>query len=405
MPRGPPGPAERGRARSLQKDATLTSTEKVYIVGVGEDGLAGLSDRARRLVEAAELLIGEANTLALVPPSGQERLRVGLNLDEIIRRIESRPQSRAVVLTVGDPLFYGVARYLCDRLGKDRFEVVPHVSSMQMAFARVKESWEEAFLTNLASHGIQQVLERIRGAEKVGLFTSDESPPAAVARLCSWTGASTISRPMSARTSARPTSGSRRANWPRWPATSSRPLNVMILVRKPNIPDRPREPIGRRLFGNPDDAVPAIEAQAGPAHAGRDCGRWRWRSWTWARRAYVWDIGAGSGSVAIEAAQIAAGGKVYAIEMDAEDHQLIVENARRFEREESGAGAGPRPGGLGALARPGRHFHRRQRAADQPAGRRGLRAAAARRPAGGDHGQHRQRGRGRTSFCRPVRPT
>ncbi len=45
----------------------------------------------------------------------------------------------------------------------------------------------------------------------------------------------------------------------------------------------------------------------------------------------VWDIGAGSGSVAIEAAQIASRGTVYAIETDAEDHQLIVENARRFE--------------------------------------------------------------------------
>ena len=56
------------------------------------------------------------------------------------------------MLASGDPLFYGVARYLCDKLGKDRFEVVPHVSSMQLAFARVKESWEDAYLTNLASH-------------------------------------------------------------------------------------------------------------------------------------------------------------------------------------------------------------------------------------------------------------
>jgi precorrin-6Y C5,15-methyltransferase (decarboxylating) len=45
----------------------------------------------------------------------------------------------------------------------------------------------------------------------------------------------------------------------------------------------------------------------------------------------VWDIGAGSGSVAIEAAQIASGGSVYAIEMDAEDHQLIIANAERFD--------------------------------------------------------------------------
>ena len=81
-----------------------------------------------------------------------------------------------MVLAIGDPLFYGVARYLCDKLGKDRFEVVPHVSSMQLAFARVKESWEEAFLTNLATHGLENVLDQVRGAEKVGLFTSEDSP-------------------------------------------------------------------------------------------------------------------------------------------------------------------------------------------------------------------------------------
>ena len=55
-----------------------------------------------------------------------------------------------MLVSSGDPLFYGVARYLCDRLGKDLFEVVPHVSSMQLAFARVKESWEDATLINLA---------------------------------------------------------------------------------------------------------------------------------------------------------------------------------------------------------------------------------------------------------------
>ena len=44
------------------------------------------------------------------------------------------------IVASGDPLFYGVARYLCDRLGKERFEVLPHVSSMQLAFARVKET-------------------------------------------------------------------------------------------------------------------------------------------------------------------------------------------------------------------------------------------------------------------------
>src|SRR5207248_10989074 len=91
-------------------------------------------------------------------------------------------RKRVVLVASGDPLFYGVARYLCDRLGKDRFEVLPHVSSMQLAFASIKESWEEAYLTNLATHPLDSVLDRIRTAETVGLFTSEQEGPPEVAR-------------------------------------------------------------------------------------------------------------------------------------------------------------------------------------------------------------------------------
>ena len=87
--------------------------------------------------------------------------------------------------------------------------------------------------------------------------------------------------------------------------------------------------IGRRLFGNHDELFLQSKPQRGlltPAEvrvmalAEMDIGP----------ASVVWDVGAGSGSVAIEAAQIAHAGSVYAIEMEAEDHQLIVENAKRF---------------------------------------------------------------------------
>jgi len=306
----------------------LNQTHKVHIVGIGEDGLAGLTTAARMLVEEADILLGEPHALALVPGEAQVRVALGTSLDEAIQHIQGAPGKRIAVLAMGDPLFYGVARYLCDKVGKDRFEVVPHVSAMQTAFARVKESWEEAFLTNLATHGVESVLEQIRSAEKVGLFTSEESPPAAVARalvdqhidyftayVCENLGA--------------PDERVTQGELAEIAAQDFAPLNVMILVRKPHVPDRPSEAIGRRLFGNPDEmflqskpkrglltpaelrAIAIAELDLGPASV-------------------VWDIGAGSGSVAVEAAQIAAQGSILAIEMDPEDHQLIIENAKRF---------------------------------------------------------------------------
>ncbi|HMF11404.1 MAG TPA: precorrin-6y C5,15-methyltransferase (decarboxylating) subunit CbiE, partial [Gemmataceae bacterium] len=160
-----------------------SSEAKIQVIGIGSDGLAGLTSRARELIVNAELVLGSDQTLELVPEVRAERLSMGSDLPEVVRTLEANlGRKRMVVVASGDPLFYGVARYLCDRLGKDHFEVLPHVSSMQLAFARVKESWEEAYLTNLATHPLESVLDRIRVAEIVGLFTSEQESPQRIAR-------------------------------------------------------------------------------------------------------------------------------------------------------------------------------------------------------------------------------
>ncbi len=328
----------------------MATKERIHIVGIGENGLDGLTAAARELVEGAELLIGENHTLELVPESHAERLLVGTSLDEAVERIEASPDMKIVVLASGDPLFYGVARYLCDRLGKQRFEVVPHVSSMQLAFARVKESWEEAFLSNLATHGLEGVLEQIRTAEKVGLFTSEASPPSAVARMLLEAGIDYFTGYICENLSS-PDERVTRGELSELAEQEFAPLNVMILVRKPNAPDRPAELIGQRLFGNPDDAfhqarpkrelVTPAEIRA-IALAEMDLGP----------ASVVWDIGAGCGSVSIEAAQIARDGKVYAVEQDLEDHQLIIDNAKRFGVTNLIPVLGRAPGALKDLPQP-----------------------------------------------------
>jgi precorrin-6Y C5,15-methyltransferase (decarboxylating) len=302
--------------------------DKVHIVGIGDDGLDGVTSAARTLIEQAELLVGADHTLRLVPSSSAERLVAGGNLDAIVERIAAAGSRRVVVLVSGDPLFYGLARYLCEKLGKDRFVVVPHVSSMQLAFARVKESWEEAYLSNLANRPLEQVIEQIRVAERVGLFTSEDCPPSKVAQalldrridyfwgyVCENLGS--------------PDERVTRGSLKELATQDFAPLNVMILVRKPDMPDRPSDEIGRRLFGNPDEVFLQSKPKQGLLTTSEV------RSIALAQMdlrtmSTVWDIGAGSGSVAIEAAQIASGGKTYAIEMDQEDHTLILDNAARF---------------------------------------------------------------------------
>ncbi|MCS7238346.1 MAG: precorrin-6y C5,15-methyltransferase (decarboxylating) subunit CbiE [Thermoguttaceae bacterium] len=302
--------------------------DKVYIVGIGEDGLEGLTERARRLVTEADILIGENHTLGLIPPGEAERVVMGPDPETAVRKIQTSPGKRIVVLAVGDPLFYGTAQYLFDRLGEDRFEVIPHVSTMQLAFARIKESWEDAYLTNLAGPDIGPVIERIRVAEKVGLFTSEEWPPSAVAKALLDSGIDYFGVYVCENLGS-PNERVTRGELADIIGQAFSPLNVMILVRKPFAPDRPAERIGRRLFGNPDEAFLQSKPKRGlltPAEiraivlAELDL----------APASVVWDVGAGSGSVAVEAAQIAREGTVYAIEMDPEDHSLIIKNAERF---------------------------------------------------------------------------
>lgn len=303
-------------------------SSKIHVIGIGDDGLEAMPAGVRQTIADAEVLLGTDRTLALVPKSKAARHTISGDLNQLVATIEKAGDKRVVLLIYGDPMFYGLARYVSDRLGRDRFVVVPHVSSMQLAFARVMESWEEAYLTDLAKHPLDAVLEKIRTAQKVGLFTTDHCNPADVARalldrridyftayVCENLGAR----------DERVTRGTlKEIADQRFDA-----LNVMILIRDPDAPDRPREAVGRRLFGNPDDAFIQSQPKQGlltPAEvraialAQMDI----------APSSIVWDIGAGSGSVSVEAAQMAHDGQVFAIEMDAEDHGLIQQNADRF---------------------------------------------------------------------------
>ena len=300
----------------------------VSIIGIGDDGLDAVPESTRTLIMEAELLAGNPRSLALVPETSAKRITLESEIESIVQQIESSGAAKVAVLVTGDPLFYGLARFLCERLGHDRCEIVPHVSSMQLAFARVKESWDEAYLTNLANHSLDTVVERIRTAEKVGLFTTEEYSPSEVCKALQARNIDYFTVYVCENLGARNecvTQGS----VDEIVEHSFDSLNVMVLIRDTEAPDRPRTPYGKSLFGNPDEVfvqstpkyglLTSAEVRAmAIAQMGLD---------TWN---VVWDVGAGCGSVSVEVAQLVPSGRVYAIEQDAEDSQLIHENAARF---------------------------------------------------------------------------
>ena len=302
---------------------------KIPIIGVGPDGLAGLATRSRDLLLAAEVVYGSESALRLLPELTGERVRIGADLPDIVERIKAGLDAkRQAVAATGDPLFYGTARYLCEKVGPDAFEVVPHVSSMQLAFARVKESWEEAYLTDLSTRTLDGVLDKVRVAETVGLFTSDTYPPNRVARELLARGIDYF------RAYVCENLGGKDERITQGELSELQdlrfdPLNVMILRRKPNVPDRQRAGDKLSRFGNPDDVFAQTRPKTGLITQAEV------RAVALARLDLrpgdvAWDVGAGSGSVAIEMANLLSPGVVYAIEQDTADYHLIVANAEKF---------------------------------------------------------------------------
>jgi len=306
----------------------LGNNEPICIVGIGDDGTEGLTSSTLAIIKQADLIVGPSRLTDGFASEVGEVWDVGTDYEALAVRLADSAELQVVILTAGDPLFYGTARFLCDRIGKSRIRVIPNVSTMQLAFARVKENWDEAYLTDLANQTIEHVVQKIRTAERVGLFTTSKITPQTLAVALLEAGIDYFTAYVCENLGSpdeRVTTGTLKEI-----STSSfDSLNVVILLRHPTAPDRPTEMIGKRIFGNPDEMFLQTKPKRGLltpseirclALAELNLGP----------TSIVWDVGAGSGSVAIEAAQLSPGGKIYAIEMDVDDFGLISQNAERF---------------------------------------------------------------------------
>ena len=328
------------------------SGAKVVIVGVGDDGPAGLTEAARRTIAEADVVLGAESSLRAIGTTSARAIPLDPEMTAALRQVREAIETaeRPVLLTYGDPLFYGVARYLTDRLGKDRFEILPHVSSMQLAFARVKESWEDAYLGSLAGRPLESVIDRVRTAEKVGLFSSDDCPPSRLAQALLDAGIDYF-RAYVCENLGQPDERVTSVDLHDLAGLEFDPLHVLVLVRKPDRPDRASRPVGHRLFGNADDAFAQSRPKRGLITQAEV------RSIALAQldvrpESVVWDVGAGSGSLAIEAAQLARHGTVYAIEPDPDDLALLRANAEDFGVPNVRPVAGKAPECLAELPEP-----------------------------------------------------
>jgi hypothetical protein len=112
-------------------------TPWLAVIGIGEDGLGGISGAARALVETAEILVGGARHLAMVPPGAAERLEWQRPIADTVPLIAARRGKRVAVLASGDPLWYGAGIMLARTFPREEMTILPHPGAFSLAAARL----------------------------------------------------------------------------------------------------------------------------------------------------------------------------------------------------------------------------------------------------------------------------
>jgi precorrin-6Y C5,15-methyltransferase (decarboxylating) len=272
---------------------------------------------------AADVLVAGKKLLDRLGGFGAEKLPVTAPLSALFKRMEDlRSQGkRIMVLAGGDPLFFGIGSALAAHFGPEALLVTPGVSTMQAAAARLALPWDN--LAAVSLHGRDDFLplaHAVFAGAPVGLFTDPDNTPARAAAFLKERGASRY-RAVVFEKLGGPDEKITRLSLEEASAASFASPNLVFFLPDPALP-APR-PL---VFGQTDDAY---------AHEKGLISKWPVRAAILAALAVrpedtVWDLGSGSGSIALEACLLARRGQVLAVERDPLRAAMIRENRTRF---------------------------------------------------------------------------
>ncbi|MDT5025907.1 MAG: precorrin-6B C5,15-methyltransferase / cobalt-precorrin-6B C5,C15-methyltransferase [Micromonosporaceae bacterium] len=319
----------------------------VTVVGIGADGWAGLSDPARDYIRRAEVILGGARHLDLVPGASGERIAWPSPLLAALPGLLDAHADRAVcVLASGDPLFFGIGAALIRLLGPERVQVVPHQSSVSLACARLGWSWEDIEVVSLVGRPVDHLHRVVQPNQRLIVLSADGHTPATVAKLLthrgygpSWlTVLEQLGGPAERAVTARADS---------WTHATTDALNVIGVECQPD-----EATSGLSLVpGLPDEAF---------ANDGQLTKR-ELRAITLARLApmpgqLLWDVGAGAGSIAIEWMRGHRSCRAIAIESRPDRSARIASNAAELGVPHLEIVTGAAPEALDGLPRPNAIF-------------------------------------------------
>jgi precorrin-6B C5,15-methyltransferase / cobalt-precorrin-6B C5,C15-methyltransferase len=290
------------------------------LVGIGEDGVDGLTPAARRLVAQAEFVVGGKRHLALAGAVKAETLVWPSPIESALDRIEAHRRTSVCVLASGDPFFFGVGAMLMRRFSTDEMICVPSPSAFALAASRLGWSQQDCVLVSLHGRPLEAIIPHLHDGARILALSWDDSTPAKLAALLTARGMGrsklTICEAMGG-----PRERIRTSEAQTFALNNVVALNTIALEV---VTDRGARVLPRAA-GLPDDWF---------EHDGQITKR-EIRAMTLSQLAprhgeLLWDVGSGSGSIAIEWMLADSSNNAVAIELRHDRAERIARNALSF---------------------------------------------------------------------------
>ncbi|MGW9426571.1 precorrin-6y C5,15-methyltransferase (decarboxylating) subunit CbiE [Streptomyces decoyicus] len=328
--------------------------EPLSVVGIGADGWDGLPAASQQALRTAEVLIGGPRQLALLPEEcAGERVPWPTPLRPAVPGLLAAHAGRRVcVLASGDPMFYGIGRTLTEVLAEEaaaadaprtpRLRILPHPSSVSYACARLGWPLEDTEVVTLVGRPTENLARALYDGHRLLVLSAGSGTPAEVAALLRAHGfGPTRMRVLEQLGGDRERTAEGTADG--WDAPPADPLNVIALDCRrapgtlplstvPGLPDAAYEHDGQLTKRHVRAATLAALAPA-PGEL-------------------LWDIGGGSGSIAIEWLRAHRGCRAVSVERDAVRAEWIGRNAASLGVPALRIVHGPAPAALEGLPTP-----------------------------------------------------
>lgn len=326
----------------MSPDLSSPARPWLTVVGIGEDGRAGLSPAAARALDAAVLVAGGRRHLALAAPLAGETLAWPSPLSDAFPALLARRGEKVCVLASGDPFHHGVGSILARLVPPDEMACLPHPSAFSLAAARM--GWALQDCTALSLHGrvLHRIVPFLTPRARILALSWDATTPEKLAALLAATSFG-ASRLHVLEALGGPRERVRAATAGDFDLGGIDPLNIIALevAAGPQARVVPLTPGMDDDWFESDGQITKSEIRALALSALRPM-----------PGARLWDIGAGSGSVAVEWTIRHPANTALAIEPRPERAARIARNAERFGAEGLTVVTGTAPEALAGLPPP-----------------------------------------------------